>query len=298
MGINLFYTNTLGDTITVVTRKAEQHQDEWVTTGDDRVRFPSSRAAVTTYEHERTQQHNKDTHADILLGHTRHVCPTLIPTWHNGETSQDDSLHKAFVACTNFRGKHSSNLLQMFRDSLHELYDRLYDLDAERINQPEDFYTTLSDETKVDRDSHNADLGALHIIYLFEFYKIVKIGGIDNLYACIEWPGLQIPQAIISLLEQKGLRFTFYNDKREAEDHTLHFYERNSTGRGLDFDDYPDDKTDLFRYAVEPRCLNPIVDTKKSPLSQLEDLAEEVEALMAVGLKTDKEPRRELEKLL
>ena len=41
-----------------------------------------------------------------------------------------------------------------------------------------------------------------------------------------------------------------------------------------------------------------IVDTKKSPLSQLEDLAEVVEALMAVGLKTDKEPRRELEKLL
>jgi hypothetical protein len=44
--------------------------------------------------------------------------------------------------------------------------------------------------------------------------------------------------------------------------------------------------------------MNPIVDTKKSPLPPLEDLEEAVEALMAARLKPDKEPRRELEKLL
>ena len=65
---------------------------------------------------------------------------------------------------------------------------------------------------------------------LLELYKIVKIGGIDNNpYACIEWPGIQIPQAILSLLDEKDLKFTFYNNKREAEEHTLHFYERNPT---------------------------------------------------------------------
>jgi hypothetical protein len=53
----------------------------------------------------------------------------------------------------------------------------------------------------------------------------------------------------------------------------------------MDFDDHPDDKTDFVRYAVKLRCLNPIVHTKKSPLPPLEDLAETVEALMAVGLK-------------
>ena len=91
---------------------------------------------------------------------------------------------------------------------------------------------------------------------------------------------------------------TFYNDKREAEEHTLHFYERNPAGRGLDFDDHPDDKTDFVRYAVELRCLNPMMDTKKSPLPPLEDISEAVGALIAVGLKPDKEPRKELEKLL
>jgi hypothetical protein len=74
-----------------------------------------------------------------LLGHTRQVCPILIPTRHNGETTQDDTLLKAFVACTNFRGKDNNNILQLFRDSKHELYGRLFDIDADHISHPEDF---------------------------------------------------------------------------------------------------------------------------------------------------------------
>ena len=44
--------------------------------------------------------------------------------------------------------------------------------------------------------------------------------------------------------------------------------------------------------------MNPVVDTKKSPLPPLEDLSEAVGALMSSGLKPDKEPRKDLEKLL
>ena len=73
-------------------------------------------------------------------------------------------------------------------------------------------------------------------------------------------------------------------------------YERNPARRGLDFDHHSDAKTDFARYAVELPCLNPIVDTKKSPLPPLLDLAEIVEALLTVGLKIDKEPRREIKK--
>jgi hypothetical protein len=54
----------------------------------------------------------------------------------------------------------------------------------------------------------------------------------------------------MSLLDCKELQFTFFYDKREGEDHTMYFYERNPTGRGLDFDDYPEDKSDFVRYAV------------------------------------------------
>jgi hypothetical protein len=178
------------------------------------------------------------------------------------------------------------------------MYDKLYGIDAEHLNQFEDFYTALSVATETTGDSHYAALDTLHTLYLFEFYKIVKIGGINNPYACIEWHGIQIPQAILSLLDEKGLQITFYNDKREAEEHTLHFYERNPARRGMDFDDHPDDKTDFVRYAVKLRCMNPIMDTKKNPLPPLEDLAKAVIALMAAGLKPDKEPRKDQERLL
>ena len=98
-------------------------------------------------------------------------------------------------------------------------------------------------------------------------------------------------------MDNKGLHFTFFNDKRESENHTLLFYERNPAERGLDFDDYPEDKPDFVGYAVELRCLNPVVDTKKTPLMPLEDLAEAVTALMQVGLHHNKEPRKELENI-
>ena len=144
IGVNLFHTDNLGDTITVVTKK--QH-GEWITTGDIRVRFPSATAAGSTYEQQRSQHHNRNTQADRLLGHTWQVFPTLIPTRHTGETAYDDSLHKAFVSCANFRGKDINSLLQLFRDSLQELYDKQYDIDAEHISHLEDFYTALSEAT-------------------------------------------------------------------------------------------------------------------------------------------------------
>ena len=61
-------------------------------------------------------------------------------------------------------------------------------------------------------------------------------------------------------------------------------FERNPAGRGLDFDDTPEDKPDFVRYEVEFRCLNPLKDTKKSPLPPLEELAEAVTTITAVGL--------------
>jgi len=172
----------------------------------------------------------------------------------------------------------------------------LLNIDSDTTNAPEDFYRTISKATVVARASITAELDAMHFLYQFEFYKIVKIGGTHNPYACIEWLGIQITQAILSLLKEKSFKFTLYNDKREAEEHTLHFYERNPSSRGLEFDNHPDDKTCFVRYAVELRCLNPIVDTKRRPLPPLEDLAEAIYSLLAVGLQPNKEPRQELEK--
>ncbi len=50
VGVNLCYPDTLGDTVTVDTKKAGQHQEEWITTGDIRVRIPSATAVGTAYK--------------------------------------------------------------------------------------------------------------------------------------------------------------------------------------------------------------------------------------------------------
>ena len=41
-------------------------------------------------------------------------------------------------------------------------------------------------------------------LYLFEFYRICKVGGIASPYAKIEWPGVQIPQALTAILQGKA----------------------------------------------------------------------------------------------
>ena len=61
LGINLFYTDALGDTITVVTRKSDKHKRDWIMTGDIRVRFPSTRVASTVHEQQRKHHNTKDT---------------------------------------------------------------------------------------------------------------------------------------------------------------------------------------------------------------------------------------------
>jgi len=69
-------------------------------------------------------------------------------------------------------------------------------------------------------------------------------------------------------------------------------------GRGLEFDDYPEDMPNFAMYAGELRCLTPVVDIKTTPLPPREDLAEIVTILLHVGLRSaKKEPRTELENI-
>jgi len=36
----------------------------------------------------------------------------------------------------------------MFRESLHETYDILFDIDADVLNTPDDYYTTISETVR------------------------------------------------------------------------------------------------------------------------------------------------------
>jgi hypothetical protein len=184
LGINLFYTDTLEDTITVVTKKSDKHQGDGTLTGDIRVRFPSPRATRTIYNQQRKQHNNKDTYASRLIGHTGHVCPIIIPSGHSGDTSQVDSLHKAFISCPAFKGKDHNGIHKLFRDSLREIYDKIFGIDAEPLPTPEDYHTAISNAIELAGEGHTATMDQHDLLYLFEYHKIIKVGGVNSPYAC------------------------------------------------------------------------------------------------------------------
>lgn len=289
------HTYDQGDIITVVTKKVDKHHGEWTTTRDIRVTFASSRAAKSAYEQQRSQHNNKDTQVKRLLTYTGHVCPVLLPTGHTSEASEDASLHRLHVSCDAFRGHDAGSLLQLFKDSLRDIYGNTINLDgAEAHQRPDDYYTALNDAMEASADQPAVDLDSRTMLYLFEFNKISKTGGINNPYATIEWPGIQIPHAIITNLEGEPLKRSFISEEGTWDEHFITFYERNPAGRGLDFTENPDSKKDFLRYAVEFHCLNRVADTRKSPLPPLEDLAEGVMVQLTTGMKPGTEPGKDL----
>ncbi len=102
-------------------------------------------------------------------------------------------MNKAFIACSAFRGNDIINLLKLFRDSLQDLYRRLYDIDAEARDVPKDYYLAISDALETTSDNHTVKLATHHLLRLFGFLKIVKIGFIQSPNACMKLPGIQIP---------------------------------------------------------------------------------------------------------
>jgi len=85
-----------------------------------------------------------------------------------------------------FIGKDHAGLRQLFRDIAQEIYDRLVSLDADTLNVPDDYYSALSEAVEAAGDRHYVELGPQHTLYLFEYYKINKVGGANSPYACMK----------------------------------------------------------------------------------------------------------------
>jgi hypothetical protein len=65
------------------------------------------------------------------------------------------------------------------------MYDKVISLDAYTHDNPDDYYTTLSDAIEAANDRHYVELDPQHLLYLFEYSKIIKVGGVNNTYACM-----------------------------------------------------------------------------------------------------------------
>jgi hypothetical protein len=214
-----------------------------------------------------------------LKTHDGHRCPALIPSGVNITNTEDKSLYKAFASSDHFRSLDDLHLRASLLQTLQFLYeDALTDAEGD-LSPPDDIITILSDalDSASEQDSPTIEMSNKDLLYLLEYSKVYKIGGVSSPYVCFEWHGVQIPQSIISLLQDNSLTVPFLTDDGDKLFDYITFYERNPAGRGLDFTDNPADKEPFLRYAVILQCINPITDITKRPLPPLEDIAEGIE---------------------
>ena len=241
----------MGDPVIVVTKK-DKSINEWHLTGDIRVRFPSKRSVLSAYNQQRALVRHADDGNNRLLTHDGHISPILIPSKHVGNESFEASLHKAYVSCELLRGKDNGELSAIFRDNLKETYEDMLLSDKDEYIPPTDFIDTFITVIEATESSNAREitLTSTNLLYLFEFSKIFKVGGISSPYAVIEWHGVQIPQAITRILQKRGIKLSLVNNDGEYQDSTIYFYERNPAGKGREFDEFPAQKSDFLRYGV------------------------------------------------
>ena len=172
-----------------------------------------------------------------MLMHNGCVSPVIIPIGSMGEESEDPSLHKIFIAHAHFRGKDNGALHAILHDSLAEQYEDLLLHPDDNASIPEDcvdiIATTMAEATIA--NNNVIELKNMDLLYLLEYSIIYKAGGVSNPYASMEWPGIHIPHAISTMLNEIGLRFNFVTYTGSCEEGDLYFYDRNPAGRGLDF---------------------------------------------------------------
>jgi hypothetical protein len=55
----------------------------------------------------------------------------------------------------------------------------------------------------------------------------------------MEWPGIQIPQSLLTLLDGSPLLCPFSQEEGYVYTNNIYFYDRNLAGKELDFDSAP-----------------------------------------------------------
>jgi hypothetical protein len=139
----------------------------------------------------------------------------IIPTGHTSEDSGDASLHRLHVACAKFRNLDAGILLQPVKDNLKDIYEKPIPLDsADAFYVLEDYFTALNDAMEVGVDQPAVESDTRTLLYLFEFNKITKMGGINNSYVTIELPGIKIPHVILTNMYEKPLKCSLISDNR------------------------------------------------------------------------------------
>ncbi len=88
----------------------------------------------------------------------------------------------------------------------------------------------------------------------------------------MEWPGIQIPQALLTLLEDRSLLCPFSQEEGYTYKSNIYLYDRNPAGKELDFESNPYYNENYMRYAVSFQLQNRTEDLSRFSLPTLSDI--------------------------
>ena len=111
------------------------------------------------------------------------------------------------------------------------------------------------------------------LLHILEYPRIYKVGDPPGPYDSMEWPGIRIPHALLTLLDNKPRLCPFPQDEGYTYTSNLYFYDRNPVGKELDFDSNPEQKELFQRYAVSFQLQNRTEDLSHLSLPTLSNIS-------------------------
>ncbi len=155
-------------------------------------------------------------------------------------------LSKTYLVCNDFRGVDNLQLQALMLKTALDLYEAsLADAGPSfSIPPPPDLIGDIT-LAIAHTDSQNNEyvlLSRPSLLYTLEYTRIYKVGDPTGPYACMEWLGIQIRRSLLTLLDDKPLLCPLSQEEGYAYTRNIYFYDRNPSGKELDFDPNPEQK--------------------------------------------------------
>ena len=145
------------------------------------MRCPSKRSALSAYEQQRAHVKGRDDNESRLLTHDGRINQTILLTGHLVNEFNEAPLHKIFVSYELLRGKDSGEIPILFRDNLNDINEDIIPNNTDDVQPQDDFIESLIEGLSA-AEAQGKLVITLHSteLYLFEFYRIFKVGGIAS----------------------------------------------------------------------------------------------------------------------
>jgi hypothetical protein len=210
------------------------------------------------------------------------------------------NLSKAYMVFNDFRGLNNLQLQALMLKTASDLYEASLAEAGSSFLIPFDPIGDIA-LAITQADSQNNEYVMLprpSLLYILEYSRIYKVGDPTGPYACMEWPGIQISQALLTMLDDIPLLCPFSQEEGYAYTSNIKFYDRNLVGKELDFDSNPEQKEPFMRYAVSFQPHNRTEDLSRLSLPSLSDISQDIALEMSQLHRYHTPARKALDKLL